>query len=210
VLAGAIEGTSPKVVNPEVKTIQVALAAAPKPAAKPSRPPQPTLDAVKTNTEITAEAVGGDEITGEPADLQKVIAGTAAAAPIAAAMATAETVLSKTSPDGTPLPFDLPFAVKDSAADVGGVIVVPSADFSWHIQIGAYPNKEDAQAVLYRVRALDLDMLNNKQGLTIAVQKGKDTLYRARFSGFTEKNARTACQRLTRQGIGCVAMQPQS
>jgi D-alanyl-D-alanine carboxypeptidase len=117
-----------------------------------------------------------------------------------------ETVLSKTTPDGTPLPF----AVKQPGDDAGGIVVIPAGDVTWHIQIGAYPNKKAAQSVLRKLRGLDLDLLNDKEALTVEVQIGSTMLYRARFSGFTEQTARSACRTIAKQGFGCVPMQPQS
>jgi D-alanyl-D-alanine carboxypeptidase len=97
-----------------------------------------------------------------------------------------------------PLPANLPFEVKVQ-------------DASWHIQIGAYPTKQDAQAELKRILAAsDPQLLKNKQAFTVTVQKGTETVYRARFSGFSEKSAKTACQQLTRAKVDCLALPPQS
>jgi D-alanyl-D-alanine carboxypeptidase len=96
------------------------------------------------------------------------------------------------------LPANLPFEVKVQ-------------DASWHIQIGAYPTKQDAQAELKRILAAsDPQLLKNKQAFTVTVQKGTETVYRARFSGFSEKSAKTACQQLTRAKVDCLALPPQS
>ena len=160
--------------------------------------------AAKSENEDLAEKGGDDASAEEPVKTASAEAQDSQASPVDPPAG--QTILSKTSPDGTPLPF----AVKKIGTEEGGMIVVPEVIDSWHIQIGAYPSKKDAQAVLYRIKALDLDLLNDKQALTVEVLKGKDTLYRARFSGFTERNARAACDRLAKQGFGCVAMQPQS
>lgn len=97
-----------------------------------------------------------------------------------------------------PLPANLPFEVKVQ-------------DASWHIQIGAYPTKQDAQAELKRILAAsDPQLLKNKQAFTVTVQKGNEIVYRARFSGFSEKSAKIACQQLSRQKVDCLALPPQS
>jgi D-alanyl-D-alanine carboxypeptidase len=126
--------------------------------------------------------------------------------PIIQTSAAGETVLSKTTPDGSPLPF----AVKQPGDNAGGIVVTPAADVTWHIQIGAYPNKMVAQSALRKLRGLDLHLLGDKEALTIEVQVGSSTLYRARFSGFTEQTARSACHTISKQGFHCVPMQPQS
>jgi D-alanyl-D-alanine carboxypeptidase len=219
-IADAIEGTMPKLTKPDIKLAETpgepakkfAAGPANKPESEPSRKvavkpkklPEPTAEAAE---EVPPEQADGDEIIdAKPAEPVMAEAAEPQNAPVTASVALTETVLSKTTPDGTPLPF----AVKTPGDDAGGVIVIDAADPSWHIQIGAYPSKTDAQAVLYKVRDLDLDLLDNKEPLTVEVQKGSDTIYRARFSGFTETTARAACRRLTKQGFGCVAMQPQS
>ena len=200
VIAVAVEG-----VKPVVKEAQAGPEPPKKTVGKPKKATEPPV-AAKSEDEDLAEEEAGDETSGVENPVEAASAEAQDTQGASADPPAGQTVLSKTSPDGTPLPF----AVKKLSADEGGVIVVPEADASWHIQIGAYPSKKDAQAVLYKIKALDLDLVDDKQALTVEVQKGKDTLYRARFSGFTEQNARTACDRLTKQGFGCVAMQPQS
>ena len=36
------------------------------------------------------------------------------------------------------------------------------------------------------------------------------TVYRARFSGFTQKTAKAACAQLSKKGLTCMAFSPQS
>ncbi|CAN5160028.1 D-alanyl-D-alanine carboxypeptidase [soil metagenome] len=116
----------------------------------------------------------------------------------------AKVIIASAEPAAT-----LPFAVK-SAKDTGGVVVVPPSNATWKIQIGAYPNKSEAQAVLYKVRSLDNKLFGSKTAFTVEVQLGEATMYRARFSGFSEQLARAACKKLSTKGIGCVALSPQS
>ena len=40
------------------------------------------------------------------------------------------------------------------------------------------------------------------------VSQGNDTIFRARFSGFDEAQAREACKRLSRKGVGCFPLAP--
>jgi D-alanyl-D-alanine carboxypeptidase len=209
-LVSAIEGVSPKRAAPEVKVAETAPAAEKKAASKPTKVEQAEAEPelVAADDENVAEEESGDEASGEGKALETAMAEAAEAPemPTEPADSSPQTVLSKTSPDGSALPF----AVKSPGGDPGGIIILSDADLTWHIQIGAYPSKKDAQAILYKIRDLGLDLLEKKQALTIEVQKGNETLYRARFSGFTEKAARAVCLRLSKQGFGCVAMQPQS
>jgi len=119
--------------------------------------------------------------------------------------AEAETVGSETP---QPLPADLPFAVK-AEGDTDLNAAIPSAN-TWHIQVGAYPNKEDAQAKLVKARKAGIKLLSGKQAFTMQVQKGSATVYRARFSGFSEQSAKSACRQLTRRGISCMMLAPQT
>lgn len=105
---------------------------------------------------------------------------------------------------------DLPFSVKKNGQEPGGIVIVPETAATWNIQIGAYPNKGEAQAVLHKARSIDAKMFSGKPAFTVQVQLGAETMYRARFSGFSERLARSACKKLSAKGIGCVALSPQS
>ena len=80
---------------------------------------------------------------------------------------------------------------------------------SWDIQVGAYPKAKDARRRLDEVRALKLAGLRQKTALAVPVSKGKSTLYRARFLGFSEKSAKETCRQLTKHGVGCLPLAPQ-
>ena len=73
----------------------------------------------------------------------------------------------------------------------------------------AYPKKEEAR--LKRRRSAPRAILpHGKQAITVQVQKGSKTVYRARFSGFTQKTAKAACAQLSKKGLTCLAYSPQS
>ena len=110
----------------------------------------------------------------------------------------------------TAVPTKLPFAVKKSADATSGKIVVATLDPSWNIQIGAFPKKEDAKQKLKEIRASGFHFLKGKQAFTVEVQKGSETVYRARFSGFTQKTAKAACVQLSKKGLKCLTFSPQS
>ncbi len=112
----------------------------------------------------------------------------------------------KTVNAGLGLPAKLPFAVKNVPEEV----TVTTADPTWKIQIGAYPKKEDARLKLQEIRASGYSFLSGKQAFTVEVQKGSETIYRAHFSGFTQKTAKAACSKLSKKGLECVTLSPQS
>jgi D-alanyl-D-alanine carboxypeptidase len=80
---------------------------------------------------------------------------------------------------------------------------------SWNIQVGAYPKAKDARRRLDEVRALKLAALRQKTALAMPISKGKSTLYRARFLGFSEKSARETCRQLSKRGVECLTLAPQ-
>jgi cell division septation protein DedD len=78
----------------------------------------------------------------------------------------------------------------------------------WTIQVGAFPSAEGAQTRLEQARKSGIDILSNKPGFTMAAQGSSGTIYRARFSGFTERHARQACDELARKDVDCLALAP--
>ena len=117
--------------------------------------------------------------------------------------------------DASPaLPAKLPFAVKkhaDAAAPARAQEVeVASIDPTWNIQIGAFPKKEEARQKIMQIKTSGFHFLKDKPAVTVEVLKGVDTVYRARFSGFTQKSAKSACAQLSKKGMDCMPIQPQS
>ncbi|MFT3986660.1 SPOR domain-containing protein [Aestuariivirga sp.] len=126
------------------------------------------------------------------------------------------------------LPAKLPFAVKPEAsqADVDAslaalqpqdgapakpqTIASLATDSGWHVQIGSYQTKKEAADRLTRLRANGPSELRDKPAFTVTVQKGTETSYRARFSGFTEKEARSTCEELARKNMACYVVAPSS
>ncbi len=99
------------------------------------------------------------------------------------------------------MPAKLPFEVKKEVKAPAQKKVVASVEPSWNIQIGAYPKKEEARLKLKEIRASGYKFLSGKQAITVEVQKGSKTVYRARFSGFTQKTAKAACAQLSKKGL---------
>jgi D-alanyl-D-alanine carboxypeptidase len=91
--------------------------------------------------------------------------------------------------------------------------VVKSADVSrpavarsgWMIQIGATGDMGKATELLARAKSQGRKTLTTAQALTEKVQKGSETLYRARFAGLEADSAALACKTLKRSGFSCFA-----
>ena len=115
-------------------------------------------------------------------------------------------------------PSTLPFEVKpeakqaqvDAGAQVQSQTIASLADGTWKIQIGSYPTKEDAVVKLEKLRVNGPPELRDKPAFTVTIQKGAETTYRARFSGFTEKEAREACANFLKKSLSCQVLAPSS
>ncbi len=82
---------------------------------------------------------------------------------------------------------------------------VPSG---WVIQIGATPDRSQAQVLLDNAKNRGGKALNGAQPFTVAVGEGSSQLYRARFAGFSgQDSAVNACKALKKKGFACWASQ---
>lgn len=217
-LAAAIEGTSPRLTEAEVK---VAEADEPAPSKRvktrrngkvADQAPEPEGDTAGFDNEELAEqaesaaklpgttyaAVDADQaklarVSGEVADPDKATQNPAPAAPVQAGLST-----------------DLPFKVKKPSETTGGQVIVASVDATWNITLGAYQTKQEAQNALYVARKMSPKLFANKQAFTVEVKKGEATEFRARMSGFNSKTAKRACKTLSRKGMDCSTLEPQS
>lgn len=84
--------------------------------------------------------------------------------------------------------------------------VVPAAG-RWQIQISAAPSAEAARALLAQAQAAGGDMLAEASPYTEAVGEGAGTIYRARFVGFSSRDAAaSACSALKKRSYDCVLL----
>ncbi|WP_411035400.1 SPOR domain-containing protein [Shinella sp. BYT-45] len=82
---------------------------------------------------------------------------------------------------------------------------VPSG---WVIQIGATPDRDQAQKLLAKARDQGGKALSSATPFTVAVNSGSEQLFRARFGGFDNQDrAAAACKALKRKGFACWASQ---
>jgi D-alanyl-D-alanine carboxypeptidase len=75
----------------------------------------------------------------------------------------------------------------------------------WMIQLGATDDAGKASELLSRARTQGHALPAGAKGFTEKVQKGHETLYRARFAGLEEQSAEAACKALKRSGFSCFA-----
>ena len=201
----AAAGTSEGTLVPPTKTAEVEVKKKPLPDEK-------IADAKLQ--EATVE--GGEAAPAEGTTFQTVVASeenTPTPDPKVLEAKIAETVVASTDEPEKPAaqpPAKLPFAVKKKVTAPAAKEAVASVAPTWNIQIGAYPKKEEARLKLKQIRASGYKFLSGKQAFTVEVQKGAKTVYRARFSGFTQKTAKAACVQLSKKGLKCLAFSPQS
>ncbi len=75
----------------------------------------------------------------------------------------------------------------------------------WMIQIGATPDIDKATELLARAKSEGPKTLAKAHAFTEKVQKGSETLYRARFAGLEADTAERICKALKRSGFSCFA-----
>ena len=77
----------------------------------------------------------------------------------------------------------------------------------WQVQIAAAPTREGAALLLQQAQAKAGSVLKSAEPVTQPVIKSGETLYRARFAGFSGKSeARAVCARLKKRSINCLAV----
>ncbi|MBV8765529.1 MAG: D-alanyl-D-alanine carboxypeptidase [Hyphomicrobiales bacterium] len=75
----------------------------------------------------------------------------------------------------------------------------------WMIQLGAVPEENKASELIQRARSSGGHVLSKAESFTEKVTKDGATLFRARFAGFDEEAAQSACKVLKRSGFACFA-----
>jgi D-alanyl-D-alanine carboxypeptidase len=204
-MIAAAAGTSEGALVPTTKTAEVE-------EKKKPLPDEKSLDAKLQ--EVSVES--GEATPDEGTTFKTVVAGennSPTPDPKVLEAKIEETVVASTEETEKPVeqpPAKLPFAVKKKATAPVAKEAAASVAPSWNIQIGAYPKKEEARLKLKEIRASGYKFLSGKQAFTVEVQKGAKTVYRARFSGFTQKTAKAACAQLSKKGLKCLAFSPQS
>lgn len=98
---------------------------------------------------------------------------------------------------------------RESTASLPAKKAEPEADHAtekgWVIQIGATGTAELAHTLLDRAKVKNAKVLASTHAITEKVQKGRTTIYRARFGGLQMASANAACKSLKRTGFSCFA-----
>jgi len=77
----------------------------------------------------------------------------------------------------------------------------------WKVQIAAAPSEDGARSMLDKARSKGGKLLASATPAVEMVEKGGDVFYRARFTGFANKDkARAACAFLKKRDVSCLAI----
>jgi len=184
----AAPGSNDPIQPVAVKTLNVkgnntVALAAPAPFAGLPRSNEPTrAEPARTEPARTAAAApAGDALPPPPPGARPGVLGTL---PASVAMAT---------PPADPAPA-APQAAK------------PRPHSGWIIQVGAYPDEDEAKRKLGMVKIKALKLLSDADPFTEPTVKDGTTYYRARFAGLNKDQAEAVCSYLKRNDVECVAI----
>jgi D-alanyl-D-alanine carboxypeptidase len=76
----------------------------------------------------------------------------------------------------------------------------------YDVQVGAYASQAEAEARLGEVQGHATTLLDGHQPFAVAFQKDETQWFRARFAGFSQDDAKSACVELKRMSFDCVVM----
>lgn len=84
---------------------------------------------------------------------------------------------------------------------------IASQQGPYHIQIGAFGSQEDAKRRLHSIGSKAGSLLKGHSSFTML--SPNNSVYRARFAGFSELDARKTCKQLKKYRIDCLAVSAQ-
>jgi D-alanyl-D-alanine carboxypeptidase len=82
----------------------------------------------------------------------------------------------------------------------------PRSKGGWIIQVGAFPDEDEAKRKLGMVKIKALKLLSDADPFTEPTVKDGATYYRARFAGLNKDQAEAVCSYLKRNDVECVAI----
>ena len=127
-------------------------------------------------------------------------------APSVAPVPSAPAVLAYAD-DSAPVPRPSPASKAASAVDP--VTTASNRPEGWMIQIGSTPSADGARSLLVKASASAGRALASAEPYTERFEKGSTVYHRARFAGFSSKDAAVhACSVLRKKDFGCFAVSP--
>jgi D-alanyl-D-alanine carboxypeptidase len=83
----------------------------------------------------------------------------------------------------------------------------PRFEGAFHVQVGAFLSQSDAENRLGAAQQRALDLLDGHLPFTASFMKDDREWYRARFAGFSKRDAKATCEALKKRSLDCVVMQ---
>jgi len=168
-------------------------------------PPKGTPDPAETEVAEGDAADQSDVV--EQSDTSHTAVDTAPAEASPAVPAKRPTVIAKLQPAVAAVKNAAKNAVVTAAkADELSVPTRPTVRGGWAIQIGAYENEGEAKQHLSSAKSKVAHIARKAEAYIERTVKGAKTYYRARFAGFDRDQAHTACKKLKRDDIACMAL----
>ena len=213
--AGVSTGILPAGYNPDAPaaadTVEVAYAASPPPETE-------VASAAPMPAPVTFAAIPAPAPTPAPQPAPvapvEVAAVTAPAPTPQSALYTPQPVLSEPAPAPPPLPEPRFSLIQPAMADTPPPQMQSeeptSGHAAWAIQVGAYSNRNNAQAALGIAELSAVQVLMRGQPMVVSFSSASGLKYRARFTGLPHNDAVNACQRLANGPTGCVVLSPEA
>ncbi len=180
---------------------------------------QPAQEQPQSVTELAMQALPAQGVTFKTvtvptADTKSdslIVASAAQAMPVPAPAPKLQKRLSDTETAAAPAPaIEKPAGTKVIANPAKVQEKLAEHQSTWNIQVGAFPTAEGAKSRIDAAKSTRVSALRQATPFLMAVDKDGDTIYRARFSGLSKQQARSACKQLKRAGVGCFELAPQS
>ena len=103
-------------------------------------------------------------------------------------------------------PADPTPAASQAAKEIVKETTKPRPRSGWIIQVGAYPDENNAKQQLSSVKSKAASLLASADPFTETVRKDGTTYYRARFAGLDKQQAEAACKYLKRNDVDCMTI----
>jgi D-alanyl-D-alanine carboxypeptidase len=204
-------------------------------AAPPAPPVTPKLDLQALREAISSEASAGTSSinasppASPPSSIEDIISSSAPPAPSPFGQKLA--LAGDGTPAGSPPPPGMGLGRQPSTLDAQAAAIGPIADLrpapapfkpavndspprftaapvgsGYEIQIGAYSTAAEAESRMAAARTRAAGLLEGHRSMALPVQKADRQIFRARFTGFDEDSAGSACLELRRLAIDCFVM----
>lgn len=123
-------------------------------------------------------------------------------------LAYAQPVQARIPAAAIPAPAGRAEAHNETAPQVDPVLTATTRPQGWVIQVASLPSEPEAIAFLTRMTKEASGVVGSASPFTEVFDHKGSTFYRARFAGFTGKDAAwKACEQLKKRNIGCFAVQ---